>query len=103
MQQPNIMWFSGIRLRFSVDSSAMQCLFYDKKYIKAVGQVVFTERCSSVVIQETRIREAPGSNPGGEQLDWGFFLGFPQSSTQMLGWIFNTTIHLTIIHRIHIS
>ena len=32
-----------------------------------------------------------------------FFRGFPQSSRQMLGWIFITTIHLTIIHQIHIS
>ena len=32
-----------------------------------------------------------------------FFCGFPQSSRQMLGWIFITTIHLTIIHQIHIS
>ena len=33
----------------------------------------------------------------------GFFRGFPQSSRQMLGWIFITTIHFTIIHQIHIS
>ena len=33
-----------------------------------------------------------------------FFRGFPQSPRQMLGWIFiTTTIHLTIIHQIHIS
>ena len=32
-----------------------------------------------------------------------FFRGFPQSSRQMLGWIFITTIHLTILHQIHIS
>ena len=32
-----------------------------------------------------------------------FFRGFPQSSRQMLGWIFITTIHLTIIHQIHVS
>ena len=32
-----------------------------------------------------------------------FFRGFPQSSRQILGWIFITTIHLTIIHQIHIS
>ena len=31
-----------------------------------------------------------------------FFRGFPQSR-QMLGWIFITMIHLTIIHQIHIS
>ena len=29
-----------------------------------------------------------------------FFRGFPQSLRQMLGWIFITTIYLTIIHKI---
>ena len=29
----------------------------------------------------------------------GFFHGFPQSSRQMLGWIFIATIHLAIIHQ----
>ena len=33
----------------------------------------------------------------------GLFRGFPQSSRQMLGWIFITTIHLIIIHQFHIS
>ena len=32
-----------------------------------------------------------------------FYRGFPLSSRQMLGWIFITTIHLTIILQIHIS
>ena len=32
----------------------------------------------------------------------GFYHGFPQSSRKMLGWIFITTIHLTIIHQLHI-
>ena len=58
-----------------------------------------TERGGSVVKHETRIREVPGSNPGADQPDWQF----PQSSRQMLGWIFITTIYLTIIHPIHIS
>ena len=53
-------------------------------------------------MHETRIREIPGSNPGADQPDWGFFRGFPQSSRQILGWIFITTINLTIIHEIHI-
>ena len=35
-----------------------------------------TERGGSVVTQETRIREVPGSNPGGDQPDWGFFVVF---------------------------
>ena len=48
-----------------------------------------------MVTHETHIREVPGSNPGADQLR--FFRGFPQSSRQMLGWIFITTIHLTII------
>ena len=57
-------------------------------------EIFCTERGGSVVTHETRVREVPGSNPGG-------FRGFPQSSRQMLGWIFITTIHLTIIHQIH--
>ena len=60
-----------------------------------------TERGGSVVTHETRIREVPGSNPGADQPDW-FFRGFPQSSRQILGWIFITTIHLTIIYQIHL-
>ena len=32
-----------------------------------------------------------------------FFRGFPQSSRQMLGWIFIITIHFTIIQQIHIG
>ena len=66
-------------------------------------QQLFTERGGSVVTHETRIREVPGSNPVADQPDWGFFRGFPQSSRKMLGWIFITMIHLTIIHQIHIS
>ena len=58
-----------------------------------------TERGGSVVAHETRIREVPGSNPGADQPH----CGFPQSSMQILGWIFITTIHLIIIHHIHIS
>ena len=54
-----------------------------------------------MVTHETRIREIPGSNPGADQPDWGFFRSFPQSTRQMLGWIFLTTIHLTIIYQIH--
>ena len=61
-----------------------------------------TERGGPVVTHETRIREVPGSNPGADQPDWGVFRGFPESSRQMLGWIFSTTIHLTIIHQFHI-
>ena len=73
--------------------------FFSKESIKILN----TERGGSVVTHETRIREVPGSNPGADQPDWGFFRGFPQSSSQMLGWIFITTIHLTIIHQILIS
>ena len=36
----------------------------------------FTERGGSVVTHETRIREVPGSNPGADQPDWGFFVVF---------------------------
>ena len=56
-----------------------------------------------MVTHETHIQEVPGSNPGADQPNWVFFRGFPQSSRQMLGWIFITTIHLTIIHQTHIS
>ena len=66
-------------------------------------QYFLTERGGSVVMHEIRIREVPVSNPGADQPDWGFFRGFPQSSRQMLCWIFITTIHLTIIHKIHVS
>ena len=62
-----------------------------------------TERGGSVVTHETRIRKVPGSNPGADQPDWGFFRGFPQPSRQMLGWVSVTTIHLTIIHQIHVG
>ena len=67
----------------------------DEEYNSYIG--------GSVVTHETRIREVPGSSSGADQPDWGFFVVFPQSPRQMLGWIFITTIHLTIIHQIHIS
>ena len=35
-----------------------------------------TERGGSVVMHETRFREVPGSNPGADQPDWGFFVVF---------------------------
>ena len=35
-----------------------------------------TERGGSVVTHETLIREVPGSNPGADQPDWGFFVVF---------------------------
>ena len=51
-------------------------------------------------------RDSHSGGPGFKsrcQPTWlRFFCGFPQSSRQMLGWIFITTIHLTIIHQIHI-
>ena len=65
-------------------------------HIQQNNFVFFTERSGSLVTHETRIREVPGSNPGADQPD----CGFPQSTRQMLGWIFITTIHLTIIHKI---
>ena len=51
----------------------------------------------------THIRRVPSSNPNADQTDWGSFRGFPQSSRQMLCWIYITTIHLTIILKIHKS
>ena len=52
-------------------------------------------------------RDSYSGGPGFESQcrpTWlGFFRGFPQSSRQILRWIFITTIHLTIIHQIHIS
>ena len=63
--------------------------------------ILTTERGGSVVTHETRIREVPGSLT--TNLTVFFFRDFPQSLRQMLGWIFITTIHLTIIHQIHIS
>ena len=35
-----------------------------------------TERSGSVVTHKTRIWEIPGSNPGADQSDWGFFVVF---------------------------
>ena len=43
----------------------------------------------------------PGFKSRGHLVRLGFFRGLPQSSRQMLCWIFITTIHLTIIHHIH--
>ena len=37
---------------------------------------IITERGGSVVTHETRILEVPGSNPGVDQPDWGFFVVF---------------------------
>ena len=52
-------------------------------------------------------RDSHSGGPGYKSLcrpTWlRFFRGFPQSSRQMLCWIFITTIHLAIIHQIHIS
>ena len=45
--------------------------FFSKKQEKNI-----TERGGSVVTHETRIREVPGSNPGADQPDWGFFVVF---------------------------
>ena len=70
----------------------------EEKTLQNKKQGKSTERGGSVVTHETRIREIPGSNPGADRPDSGFFRGFPQSSRQMLGWIFITTIHFTIIH-----
>ena len=39
-------------------------------------KIEITERDGSVVTHETRIREVPGSNPGADQPDWGFFVVF---------------------------
>ena len=39
-------------------------------------QLHSTERGGSMVTHETRIREVPGSNPGADQPDWGFFVVF---------------------------
>ena len=48
-------------------------LFFCKKCRNKTGK---TERVGSVVTHETRIREVPGSNPGANQPDWGFFVVF---------------------------
>ena len=37
---------------------------------------MYTERGGTVVTHETRIREVPGSSPGADQPDWGFFVVF---------------------------
>ena len=58
------------------------------------------DRNSSYRIQ---VRRVPSSNPGANQTDWGSFRGFPQSSRQMLCYIYITMVHLTIIHKIHKS
>ena len=35
------------------------------------------------------INEVPGSNPGADQPNWGFFRGFPKSSRQNAGLDFH--------------
>ena len=49
---------------------------YSKHYPLSPLQAFGTERGGSVVPRETRIREVPGSNPGIDQPDWGFFVVF---------------------------
>ena len=43
---------------------------------RTLHNIMKTERGGSVVTHETRIREVPGSNPGADQLYWGFFVVF---------------------------
>ena len=47
------------------------CLVFSQK-----NKTYKTERGGSVVTHETRIREVPGSNPGADLPDWGFFMVF---------------------------
>ena len=52
-----------------------------------INNYIITERGGSVVTHETRIREVPGSNPGVDQPDWGFFVGFlSQQGTFWVGF-----------------
>ena len=48
-----------------------RCIGYMRNNTK-----ILTERGGSVVTHETRIREVPGSNPGSDQPDCGFFVVF---------------------------
>ena len=49
----------------------------NKKYISKIMQKTNIKSPSdSVVTHETRILEVPGSNPGADQPDWGFFVIF---------------------------
>ena len=57
-------------------------------------------RAGAMATHWIRIREVPNSNHGTD-LIVTFFVVSPQSSRQMLGCIFITTIHLTIIRQIH--
>ena len=72
------------------------------RYIKKI--IIFYNRARWL---RGNARDSHSGGPGFEsrcRSTWlGFFRGFPQSSRQMLGWIFITTFHLTIIHQIHIS
>ena len=52
--------------------------------VKMIGMISNKYKSDSVVTNQTRIREVPGSNPGADQPDW-IFRGFPQLSRQMLG------------------
>ena len=61
------------------------------------------ERGVAEVTHWVHIRKIPSSNPGADEADWGSLRGFPQTPTQMLSWIFITTMHLTIIHQIYES
>ena len=51
--------------------------FYKSCFLrKCKNKTKTTERGGSVVTHETRIREVPGSNLGGGQPGWGFFVVF---------------------------
>ena len=70
------------------------------KVITEVNTRIFTTEGGGAVVALKhwyRIREAPSSNPGAPSC------GSSQSPRTMRGWIFITTIHLTIIHQINKS
>ena len=98
----NYQTIKALKLSLKQISSSQGGFYFKFYYLQSIRIIKFTERGDSVVTHETRIREVSDSNPGADQPD-GSFHGFPQSSRQMLGWIFITTNHLTIIHQIHIS
>ena len=54
----------------------VKCYETIDKFNREENNIEVTERGGSVVTHETRIQEVPGSNPGADQPDWGFFMVF---------------------------
>ena len=63
-----------VSYRWTYKPSTDNYAFINK--FEMVWSFFFAERGGSVVMHETCIRKDPGSNPGADQPDWGFFVFF---------------------------